>query len=83
MRELRKVTSATLIVKTFYFKIILIFSNTVYNAFLKNQHLVFKVDRLQIIVLAVAKIYTYVSQLFISRIPKMRAIPQLVCLGTG
>ena len=36
----------------------------------------FKVDRLQIIV--VAKEYIYVSQLFISRMPKMRAIPQLV-----
>ena len=36
----------------------------------------FKVDRLQIIV--VAKKYIYVSQLFISRMPKMRAIPQLV-----
>ena len=35
----------------------------------------FKVDRLQIIV--VAKKYIYVSQLFIS-MPKMRAIPQLV-----
>ena len=34
----------------------------------------FKVDRLQIIV--VAKQYIYVSQLFISRVPKMRAIPQ-------
>ena len=36
----------------------------------------FKVDRLQIIV--AAKKYIYVSQLFISRMPKMRAIPQLV-----
>ena len=36
----------------------------------------FKVDRLQIIV--VAKKYMYVSQLFISRMPKMRAFPQLV-----
>ena len=36
----------------------------------------FKVDRLQIIV--VAKKYIYVSQLFISRMPKMLAIPQLV-----
>ena len=36
----------------------------------------FRVDRLQIIV--VAKKYIYVSQLFISRTPKMRAIPQLV-----
>ena len=36
----------------------------------------FKVERLQIIV--VAKKYIYVSQLFISRMPKMRAIPQLV-----
>ena len=36
----------------------------------------FKVDRLQIIV--VAKKYIYVPQLFISRMPKMRAIPQLV-----
>ena len=34
----------------------------------------FKVDRLQIIVVA-KKIYIYVSQLFISRMPKMRAIP--------
>ena len=38
---------------------------------------VFKVDRLQIILVA-KKIYIYVSQLFISRMPKMRAIPQLV-----
>jgi len=36
----------------------------------------FKVDRLQSIV--VAKKYIYVSQLFISRMPKMCAIPQLV-----
>ena len=36
----------------------------------------FKVDRLQIIV--AAKKYIYVSQLFISRMPKMRTIPQLV-----
>ena len=36
----------------------------------------FKEHRLQII--ALAKIYTYASQLFISRMPKMRAIPQLV-----
>ena len=36
----------------------------------------FKVDRLQIIV--VAKKYIYVSRLFISRMPKMRAIPPLV-----
>ena len=36
----------------------------------------FKVDRLQIIV--VAKKYIYVSQLFISRMAKMLAIPQLV-----
>ena len=36
----------------------------------------FIVDRLQIIV--VAKKYIYVSQLFIGRMPKMRAIPQLV-----
>ena len=36
----------------------------------------FKVDRLQIIV--VAKKYIYASYLFISRMPKMRAIPQLV-----
>ena len=36
----------------------------------------FKVDKLQII--ALAKKYMYVSQLFISRMPKMRAIPQLV-----
>ena len=40
---------------------------------LRNQH--FKVDRLQIIV--VAEIIT-VLQLFISRMPKMYAIPQLV-----
>ena len=33
----------------------------------------FKVDRLQIIVPVVAKKYIYVSQLFISRMPKMRA----------
>ena len=38
--------------------------------------LLFKVDRLQIT--GVAKKYIYVSQLFISRMPKMRAIPQLV-----
>ena len=37
---------------------------------------VFKVDRLQVIL--VAKKYIYVSQLFISRMPKMHAIPQLV-----
>ena len=37
----------------------------------------FKVDRLQIILVA-KNIYMYASQLFISRIPKMRAIPQLV-----
>ena len=36
----------------------------------------YKVDRLQII--AVAKKFICVSQLFISRIPKMSAIPQLV-----
>ena len=41
-----------------------------------NIQIQFKVDRLQIIV--VAKKYIYVSQLFISRMPKMRAIPQLV-----
>ena len=35
----------------------------------------FKVDRRQIIV--VAKKYISVSQLFISRMPKMRSIPQL------
>ena len=34
-------------------------------------------DRLQIIVVA-KHISIYVSQLFISRMPKMRAIPQLV-----
>ena len=38
----------------------------------------FKVDRLQIIV--VAKKYIYVSQLFISRMPKMRAI---IAIGFG
>ena len=37
----------------------------------------FKVDRLQIILVA-KNIYIYVSQLFISRMPKMCAIPQLV-----
>ena len=37
----------------------------------------FKVDRSQIILVA-KNIYIYVSQLFISRMPKMRAIPQLV-----
>ena len=37
MRELRKVTSATLIVKTSYFKIMLILSNTVYNAFFEES----------------------------------------------
>ena len=40
-------------------------------------HIKFKVDRLQIILVAKNK-YIYVSQLFISRMPKMRAIPQLV-----
>ena len=39
----------------------------------------FKVDGLQIIV--VAKKYIYVSQLFISRMPKMLAIPQLVSVA--
>ena len=44
-----------------------------------NPHiLVFKVDRLQIILVAKQYIYLYVSQLFIGRMPKMRAIPQLV-----
>ena len=43
---------------------------------LGKLEIVFKEDRLQIIV--VAKKYIYVSQLFISRMPKMRAIPQLV-----
>ena len=38
-----------------------------------NIQIQFKVDRLQIIV--VAKKYIYVSQLFISRVPKMRSIP--------
>ena len=42
--------------------------------FITNQ---FKVDRLQIILVA-KNIYIYASQLFISRMPKMRAIPQLV-----
>ena len=37
----------------------------------------FKVDRLQIILVA-KNIYIYASQLFINRMPKMRAIPQLV-----
>ena len=37
----------------------------------------FKVDRLQTILVA-KNIYIYASQLFISRMPKMRAIPQLV-----
>ena len=42
-------------------------------------HLVeFKVDRLKIILVAKKYIYLYVSQLFISRMPKMRTIPQLV-----
>ena len=41
-----------------------------------SEYSQFKVDRLQIIV--VAKKYIYVSQLFISTMPKMRAIPQLV-----
>ena len=44
----------------------------------KFSHKQFKVDRLQIIV--VAKEYIYVSQLFISRMPKMRAVPQLVSI---
>ena len=38
---------------------------------------IFKVNRLQIILVA-KNIYIYVSQLFISRMPKMRAISQLV-----
>ena len=42
----------------------------------KYWHRQFKVDRLQIVV--VAKKYIYVSQLFISRMLKMRAIPQFV-----
>ena len=41
------------------------------------EHITFKVDRLQIIVVA-KKISIYVSQLFISRMPKICAIPQLV-----
>ena len=41
-----------------------------------HANIQFKVDRLQIIV--VAKKYIDVSQLFISRMPKMHAIPQLV-----
>ena len=46
----------------------------VYQVF--SLHLSFKVDRLQIIV--VANKYIYVSRVFISRMPKLRAIPQLV-----
>ena len=42
----------------------------------------FKVDRLQIIVVA-KNIYIYESQLFISRMAKMRAIPQLVLTRNG
>ena len=41
-----------------------------------NPKYIFEVDRLQIFL--VAKKDIYVSQLFVSRIPKMRAIPQLV-----
>ena len=44
------------------------------NFLFRNQ---FKVDRLQIIVVA-KNVYIYVLQLFISGMPKMRAIPQLV-----
>ena len=39
----------------------------------------FKVDRLQSILVAKTYIYLYVSQLFISRMPKMRAIPVTFC----
>ena len=49
---------------------------TLINSKGTNEPDLFKVDRLQIIV--VAKKYIYVSQLFISRMPKMGAIPQLV-----
>ena len=42
-----------------------------------NTTLQFKVDRLQIVLVA-KNIYIYASQLFISRMPKMRAIPKLV-----
>ena len=48
----------------------------VYSLTMANL-LQFKVDRLQIILVA-KNIYIYVSQLFISRMPKMRTIPQLV-----
>ena len=41
-----------------------------------HRYIKFKVARLQIML--VAKQYIYVSQLFISRMPKMHAIPQLV-----
>ena len=51
-------------------------TSTLINSKGMNEPDLFKVDRLQIIV--VAKKYIYVSQLFISRMPKMRAIPQLV-----
>ena len=45
----------------------------IFDTWLKSIQSIY---RLQIIV--VAKKYIYVSQLFISRMPKMRAIPQLV-----
>ena len=47
-------------------------SKNVFHINLKNIH-VFKMDRLQIVV--VAKKYISVLQLFISRMPKMCAIP--------
>ena len=46
------------------------------NFLCRNQ---FKVDRLQIIVVAKnVYVYLHVATLFISRMPKMRAIPQVV-----
>ena len=52
-----------------------VFLDSLYLQVTISGPLQFKVDRLQIIV--VAKKYIYVSQLFISRMPKMHAIPQV------
>ena len=52
-----------------------ILTHTIKNRQWHHTHIrIFKVDSLQIIV--VARKYIYLSQLFISRMPKMRAIPQ-------
>ena len=60
-----------------YFKTLVIRSPYFPSIHLQIRRInVFKVDRLQIIV--VAKKHIYVSQLFISRMLKIYAIPQLV-----